>query len=184
MKITAISGSLRKDSYNTLLLEVLRDLGAKQGVTITVHDLNNVPFFSEDVESKKIPEPVMELAKQVKASDALLISTPEYNGITSGAVVNILEWLSRDSVGTPLVRKPVGIVGATTGSFGTNSAQEFLKSLALHLDMIPMNRPKIRISHAEVVFSEDGTIADSVTRDKLTEFIESLKSWSSQFASK
>ena len=175
MNIIGISGSLRKNSYNTNLLNSLSKIGNNYGINLDIKTLEDIPFFNEDLEKIKIPQTVIDLADKIKKADGLLISTPEYNGISSGVLINTLEWLSRDSTGKPLTNKPVSIIGATTGGFGTNSAQFFLKALAINLDMFSINKPKLRVSYVDKKFNEDGNLTDVETESVLVQYIIELK---------
>lgn len=173
IKITAISGSIRKNSYNTLLLEAIKDL-APENIEISVFTIKDIPMFNEDVESKGIPDVVQKLAVEIKESDAIILATPEYNGATTGALLNTLEWLSRGSVGTPAANKPVGIVGATVGQSGTIRAQQFLKTYALALNMFVFNKPVVRVTHSGDKFDDNGKLTDERTQNSITTFVDYL----------
>jgi chromate reductase len=127
MKVLAISGSLRRDSYNTGLLRAARDL-APAGVDVELYDgLGAIPAFSEDLEGDLLPATVAELNRQIAEADAVLVATPEYNGSAPGALKNALDWASRPAGMAPIVGKPAAVIGASTGSFGAKWAQEQIK---------------------------------------------------------
>jgi chromate reductase len=124
--VLSISGSLRRESYNTVLLRAARDL-APAGVDVELYDgLGAVPAFNEDLESD-VPAEVEDLRRRIGAADAVLIATPEYNGSAPGALKNALDWASRPKGMTPIVGKPVAVIGASTGQFGARWAQEQIK---------------------------------------------------------
>jgi chromate reductase, NAD(P)H dehydrogenase (quinone) len=126
MKVLAISGSLRRDSYNTALLRAARDL-APAGVDVELYDgLGAIPAFDEDLEDD-LPAPVLDLARRIAKADAVLIATPEYNGSAPGALKNALDWASRPTGMAPVVGKPAAVIGASIGAFGAKWAQEQIK---------------------------------------------------------
>ena len=123
MNILGISGSLRTASWNTLLIETTFAL-LPGNVHRARASLADLPLFSEDLE-KDPPESVRRLKEQVHAADGLIVSTPEYNLGMPGVLKNAFDWLSRPPAEQlPRLRgKPVLLMGATPGSFGTMSAQ-------------------------------------------------------------
>jgi NAD(P)H-dependent FMN reductase len=181
-KITAISGSLRKNSYNTSLLNSLKVIAERSEISIKVVTLNNIPFYSEDLEEKGVPKYVAKLSETIKNSNAVIISTPEYNGMFSGALLNTLEWLSRDSVGKPLREKILAVIGSTTGGLGSEKAQTFLKLLGVNLNMIPMNSPKLRISHAHEKFDDKGRLVDEEVKNEIDEYLMGMQSFIEKFS--
>jgi chromate reductase, NAD(P)H dehydrogenase (quinone) len=118
MRILGISGSLRRDSYNTTLLraaagELPRD------VELELWDgLKAVPPYDEDDDGAQAPAAVAALRDAVAGADAVLIATPEYNSSIPGQLKNALDWVSRPIATNPLRNKPVAVVGASTGAFG------------------------------------------------------------------
>lgn len=114
--VLAISGSLRKASYNTALLRAAAEI-LPPGMMLETLDLSPLPMFNQDYE-KPFPEAVAHLRARLAQVDALLIATPEYNSSLSGALKNAIDWASR-APQPPLKDMPVGIIGASTGSFGT-----------------------------------------------------------------
>ena len=108
---------------------------APEGVTIELRTLHGIPLYDGDVEAQGIPEAVTKLREEIRAADALLISTPEYNNAIPGVLKNGLDWLSRPSgEGAKLFGgKPTGLVGATPGGFGTVQSQDALLSVLPHL---------------------------------------------------
>src|SRR5437868_5870404 len=120
MKILGISGSLRKGSFNTMLLNAAVKL-APAGTTIEVASIRDIPLYDGDVESAGFPPAVQTLKDKVIAADALLIVTPEYNNSIPGVAKNAIDWLSRPPADVPRVfsGKPVGLIGATPGQGGT-----------------------------------------------------------------
>ncbi|MBB6733856.1 NAD(P)H-dependent oxidoreductase [Cohnella zeiphila] len=125
MKIAAIVGSIRKDSYNRKLAEHVKNRYQDRFET-EVLTLNGLPMYNQDIENDP-PEAVRVFKDKVKAADAILWVTPEYNGTVPGVLVNAIDWMSR--VDKVLVGKPSLIMGATPGLLGTVKAQLHLRDI-------------------------------------------------------
>ena len=128
MKILAVSGSLRSDSYNTQLLREAAKL-APAGVEIKLWDgLGELPIYDQDLEDD-VPESVRRLRRDWAAADAILFATPEYNGSVPGGLKNAIDWASRPRLDAALRNKPVAVIGASTGQFGAVWAQQDLRRI-------------------------------------------------------
>jgi chromate reductase, NAD(P)H dehydrogenase (quinone) len=127
LQILAIPGSLRAGSWNAALLRLAQER-APEGVRVDIWDgLRNVPPFSEDHEGDDVHEGVHELRSAIASADALLVSTPEYNGGAPGQLKNAIDWASRPYGLGAVVGKPAGVISASTGSFGGRWAQEDIR---------------------------------------------------------
>ena len=114
-RVLAIAGSLRAASYNRGLLRAAQEV-APEGMQVELWEhLAAIPPYNTDVEAQGDPEPVAAFKAAIRAADALLIATPEYNRGVPGVLKNALDWASRPALGSPLAGKLVGIVGASTG---------------------------------------------------------------------
>ena len=123
-KLLGISGSLRKAATNTALVRAAAEL-AGDDVDFTLADID-LPLFNEDVEAEGYPESVTNFVEQIRAADAIVISTPEYNKNLSGVLKNALDWQSRFDP-LPLKDKPVAIMSATAGRAGGERTQFALR---------------------------------------------------------
>jgi chromate reductase, NAD(P)H dehydrogenase (quinone) len=171
MRILAISGSLRRDSYNTALLRAARDI-APAGVAVELYEgLAAIPAFNEDLESDP-PAPVVDLRERIGEADALLIATPEYNGSAPGALKNALDWASRPRGGAALIAKPAAVVGASPSSFGAQWAQEQIRR-ALMLSGAMVVDPELAVPKVEEKVV-DGELVDGGVRTKLGEVLAAL----------
>ena len=128
IKVLGFAGSLRKGSYNRALLRAAVEL-APEAMEITLFDLAMIPLYNQDVEDEGDPEPVKAFKHAIGDADALLICTPEYNFSIPGVLKNALDWASRPAKATPLYGKPVTVMGASTGAFGTARCQMALQNL-------------------------------------------------------
>jgi chromate reductase len=168
MKILAISGSTRKESFNTKLLHVTKGMLPEHDIEIVT--INHIPMFNQDLEVN-LPVEVAELKQKAFECDALIIATPEYNHMVPGALKNTIEWLTRDS-GNVLDGKWLAIVGCSDGGFGTVRAQLQLMNLALVVNMQTMGRFRFPVSRAQDKFNEAGELTDTETKEKLKAFLD------------
>ena len=158
IKVIGLSGSLRKESYNTMLLKNASRF-LPDDISFTLAEIANIPFYNEDLESD-LPKSLTEFVELCSTADAVLISTPEYNGQIPGVLKNALDWVSIASLHKPLALKPIAIMGASTGLVGTARAQMNLRNLLFALNMDPVNRPEIRLAQANFKFNGDGILTD------------------------
>src|SRR5919202_204399 len=129
MKVLALSGSLRRDSYNTKLLHAAARL-LPEGTELELWDgLKAVPPYDEDDDVEPAPAPVAALRAAIAGADALLFATPEYNSSVPGQLKNALDWVSRPLATNPLRNLPVAVIGASTGGFGAVWAQAELRKV-------------------------------------------------------
>lgn len=181
LRVLALSGSLRRGSYNTATLRAAQEL-APDGMTIDIAGIAAIPMFDQDVEHAGWPSTAVDLAADVTRADALLIATPEYNHSFSAPIKNALDWLSRTPPGAAagqyvLARKPVALLGASSGRSGTGRAQLHLRQVFAYLDMLPVNQPEVLIDNAASRFDADGKLTDAPTGDFIRSLLERLDSW-------
>jgi chromate reductase len=173
--VLGISGSLRKASYNTALLRAAVDL-MPPGMMLDIFDLSPLPMFNQDFE-KPFPEAVAAFRDKIAQADAILIATPEYNSSISSALKNALDWASR-SPQSPLLSKPVAIMGASTGNFGTLRAQLHLRQILTHIGALPLGKPEVLVARTEKAFAADGKLVDESARGFLRDLLVALDKWS------
>jgi chromate reductase, NAD(P)H dehydrogenase (quinone) len=126
--ILGIAGSLRAGSHNAQLLRLAAE-ELPEGVELVVFDrLAEIPAFDQDLEDLS-PEPVDALKAAIEEADGILVATPEYNGSIPGALKNAFDWVSRPIAESPIRRKPVAVIGASTSAFGAVWAQRELKKV-------------------------------------------------------
>jgi chromate reductase len=173
-----ISGSLRAKSLNTAALHAAAEL-VPEGVTLTFADITDIPLYSGDVEAQGLPASVLALREQIKAADALLISTPEYNYSVPGVLKNAIDWASRPPA-HPFAGKPIAIMGASPGALGTARAQYHLRQMFIFMDGNLLNKPEVMISGAMSKFDADGKLTDEPTRQIIAAQLVALKAWTLQ----
>jgi chromate reductase len=153
---------------------------APPDMAITVSDdLASIPLFSEDLEEEAggAPAAVRRLRRAVERADGLLIATPEYNHSLPGVLKNAIDWLSRPGSGPGLAGKPVAIVGATTGAWGTRLAQGALRQVLFATESLVLPAPGLFLKEASRAFDAEGRLSDARTRDVLGEVLVGLAAW-------
>ncbi len=161
--LLAISGSLRKDSYNTSLLRAFAEY-APEGVTVTFADIGVLPLFNQDDEAA-FPEVATTLKEQILAADGILIATPEYNRGMPGVLKNALDWTSRPYGHNAWVNKPVYVMGASSGPIAAALAQYNVKQVLTYLNAFVMGQPEFYCGVAASKFDESGKLIDEGTRE-------------------
>ncbi len=172
-KILGISGSLRAKSFNTMLLHAAAQT-LEEGAELEIGSIRGIPLFDQDVEDAEgVPQVVEELKARVMACDGLLLVTPEYNNGIPGVFKNAIDWLSRPPADTAKVFKnrPVALIGASPGGFGTVSAQTAWLPVLRTLGTRPYFGGRMVVSHAHRAFDDDGEMTDAVTKDRLRDFM-------------
>jgi chromate reductase, NAD(P)H dehydrogenase (quinone) len=174
MRILAISGSLRRASHNTALLRVARGL-APEGVEVELFEgLDRLPPYNEDHDTDDAPVEVARLREEIGAADAVLFSTPEYNGTLPGQLKQAVDWASRPyGQGSSLWGKPVAVIGASVTDYGAIWAQDHLRK-ALGLAGARVLDVEFPIPKAHNQFDAEGDLTDGEIRDRLASVIGEL----------
>jgi chromate reductase len=175
IRIFGFAGSLRKASFNKALLQVALEV-VPEDAEIETFDLDGIPPFNQDMEHDP-PEKVRELKAKIRAADALLIATPEYNYSIPGVLKNAIDWASRPYAENPFDGKPVAFMGASVGMLGTGRAQYDLRRCCVFLNMHPVNQPEVMVPYVEDKVDRAGRITDVTAREKVRVLLESLVAW-------
>jgi chromate reductase len=178
MRVLALSGSLRKASFNTALLRAAVEL-APEGMAIGLGETRDLPLYDEDLRVAGIPPSAARLRAEVERSDAVLVSTPEYNYSLPGGLKNAIDWASRPP-NQPFAGKALGIMGASGGLSGAVRAQYHLRQVAVYLDMHPVNKPEVFVRNAATLFDAELRLVDPATRDAVRGLLEALAALSSR----
>jgi chromate reductase len=175
LTILGISGSGRKGSYNTALLEAAKEL-LPQDATLEVVDVSKLPLYNQDLEHD-LPEAVKELKKQIRGADAILIATPEHNYSVTAVLKNAIEWGNRPPRDASWSGKPAAVISASTGLRGGVRAQLHLRQIMIDLNMYPINRPLLLVANARDKFDENLKLIDEESLQTLREVLSSLVEW-------
>lgn len=175
LNILGLSGSLRKGSYNTALLRAAAEM-LPADMSLEIFPLGELPLFNDDVRVKGYPAPVEELRDKVGAADGILFATPEANYSIPGVLKNAIDWLSRQP-DPPIIGKPITMLGASTGGFGTILAQMHLRQICVLLDMRAMVKPEVKVPFATDKFDADGNLTDETTRKFIKDLVDAFSAW-------
>ncbi len=175
-RVLAISGSLRKTSFNTGLLRASQEV-APDWMDVEIFDIRGLPFYDGDLEAQGDPEPVRALKSAIRESDAVMFATPEYNWGTSGVMKNAIDWASRDREEGSLMGKPGTIIGAG-GRAGTSRAQMQLLETLGETGTIVMVKPGVMIAaFAPDTFDSEGNLISPDVRQLLGTHLEEFAKW-------
>jgi chromate reductase len=173
-RLIGISGSLRQGSFNAALLRAAAEL-TPEGAELTIGTIRGIPLYDGDLEAAEgIPGPVAALKDAIAAADGLLLATPEYNNSIPGVLKNAIDWLSRPPADIARVfgGKPVALMGASPGGFGTILAQNAWLPVLRTLGAELWSEGRLLVSRAQAEFGEDGTLSDPKLREQLGTFLQ------------
>jgi chromate reductase, NAD(P)H dehydrogenase (quinone) len=182
IRIFGFAGSLRKDSYNRSILRAAAEL-LPENTELEIFDLEGIPPFNQDLEPQT-PERVKEFKAGIKAADALLIATPEYNFSMPGVLKNAIDWASRPHGDNSFDGKPLGIMGASNGQIATARAQYHLRQSCVFLNMHPINKPEVMVGFAQDKVDSSGMLKDEKTREIIRTMLVNLVDWTKRLNQK
>ncbi len=175
ISILGFGGSLRKGSYNKALLRAALEI-VPADAELTLFDIDAMPLFNQDLEGA--PPPILkDFKKAIRAADALLIATPEYNYSIPGFLKNAIDCASRPYGDNAFAGKPVALMGASIGMLGTARAQYHLRQSCVFLDMHPLNQPEVMVPFAQNKVDATGRLTDQETRERIGKLLEALVAW-------
>lgn len=169
--ILGLSGSLRRASFNAGLLRAAAEV-APDGTKIDIGSIRDVPLYDGDLEKADgLPPAVVVLQEQLQAADAVLLVTPEYNNGIPGVFKNAIDWMSRGPGLQMWAGKPVAVIGASPGGFGTIMAQNHWLPVLRTLRASVWTEGRLMVSQAGKMFDDQGNLTDTANREKLADFI-------------
>jgi chromate reductase len=177
--ILGIVGSLRTGSYNKMALRAAMKL-APDDATIEPYELDGLPMFHPDLE-KTPPPAIVDFKARVRAADAILFVTPEYNFSIPGVLKNAIDCASRPPGDSAWKGKPAAVMGAATGMLGTARAQYHLRQCFVFLDMPPVQQPEVLISFAAQKFDARGELVDETAQKLIRQLLENLVTLTRRF---
>lgn len=177
--VLGICGSLRAGSYNKGLLRAAQELAREHGIDIEIYErLRDIPPYDADQDTDEaMPEPVRHLKAAVGSATGLVISTPEYNYSVPGVLKNAFDWASRPAKGSPLNRKPIAIMGASTGMSGTIRSQLALRQSLIFTDSFALLQPEVLIPRCADRFDANSNLVDESTRALVGKQMAAFAAW-------
>lgn len=173
MHIVAISGSLRKASYNTALLRAAQKVAPEMGIEIL--DISTLPVYNQDLEVANFPEAVHALRAKIQAADGVLLAVPEFNRTIASPMKNFLDWSSRpENEPLPWTDKPVGILGASSGPRGASLAQYQVRSVMGYFNARVLGQPEFYLGNDADKFDADLHLTDERTIQSLQKFLKTF----------
>jgi chromate reductase, NAD(P)H dehydrogenase (quinone) len=173
--VIGICGSLRKGSYNRMLLQQLPRL-APAGLSIReAPSFAEFPLYNADIQTTAgFPAPVNALADAIRAADGVIFCTPEYNFSLPGGLKNAIDWVSRLQ-NQPFAGKPIAIQSTSPGPLGGGRVQYDLRRMMVFLDAMTLNKPEIFVGSCAARFDEKtGTLQDDATRNLVRQQLEAF----------
>ena len=175
MKVLLFAGSLRKDSLNKKVVrftdKILKNIKDVESIVVDLQPLQ-IPVYDGDIETAGIPAGVLTLAKHIAEADAIIISSPEYNGSMSSPLKNTLDWVSRVKP-MPLMNKPILLLGASPGALGATRglahARQPMETMGNFLYPQAMG-----FMHADQAFDENEDLKDAAQVEKLNKLVNSF----------
>jgi NAD(P)H-dependent FMN reductase len=172
--ILAISGSLRRASYNTMLARAAASLASRCPIELV--SIRDIPLYDGDLEAEGIPASVTAIKDRIAGARGLLLVTPEYNNSLPGVLKNALDWMTRPSsdIGRVFGGLPIGLMGATPGPGGTRLAQTAWLPVLRQLGCHPFFAKSLYVSSAASVFDAEGNVVDEKIRKLLAGYVEAF----------
>lgn len=181
LRLVTLCGSLRKESYNRALVRALPEL-APAGLTFEALEWGHVPIYNGDLEvDGSPPAAVRELQHRIRASDGLVIATPEYNHGIPGGLKNVLDWLSIGPAPHGLYQVPVAILGASNGTIGTTRSQAVLRQTLAALNAPTLPFPQVLVATAQNRFDATGRLTHEPTREFIGSWLLEVERWMRRF---
>lgn len=176
LHLLGICGSLRRGSYNRMLLHTVIGMLPDE-VTVEPAEIGDIPLYNADLDTAEPPEPVRRFREQIAAADGLLIASPEYNYSVPGGLKNAIDWASRPANNSVLNQKPVGIMGTAGGRFGSVRAQLNWRQVFLFTESYVMLKPELIVPNAAQVFDASGTLHDESLREFIQTYADAVVDW-------
>ncbi len=153
LNVISICGSLRKGSYNRMVLNLLPGYAPENMKIAEAPPFTGFPLYNADIQAQGFPAPVQTLAEAVRAVDGVIFVSPEYNFSIPGGLKNAIDWVSRVP-NQPFAGKPIALISATGGILGGGRMQYDLRRCMIFLDALTMNKPEVFIGTAQQRFDD------------------------------
>jgi chromate reductase, NAD(P)H dehydrogenase (quinone) len=176
VNVCVLVGSLRKASFNRKLAKALISL-APSSMRLDIVEIGQLPLYNEDLETDPPPAQWTAFRQLIKAADAVLFVTPEYNRSVPAALKNALDVGSRPYGRSVWDRKPGAIVSGSPGAIGAFGANHHLRQSLVFLNVPAMQQPEVYVSHVDKLFDEIGNLVNEGTGKFLQQFMQTFAIW-------
>lgn len=173
--VAVFVGSLRRDSLNRKTARALAE-AAPAPLVLEIVEIGHLPLYNQDLDEDP-PDSWVAFRQRIRAADAVLFVTPEYNRSIPGVLKNAIDVGSRPYGQSAWEGKPGGIVSVSPGAIGGFGANHHLRQAMVFLDVPTMQQPEAYIGHADKLFNGGGKLADARTRAFLGKFLTAFASW-------
>lgn len=174
-KVAVLVGSLRKASINRRLARAVAKLAGDRA-SFEFLEIGDIPLYDQDNDGA-YPAQGTRLKQQIRAADAVLFVTPEYNRSIPGVLKNAIDTASRPYGDSAFAGKPAAVIGASIGTIGSALAQQHLRNVAAYLDLAVLPQPEVFIHYTEGLLDEDGNVGNDGTRKFLQGFVDRFIAW-------
>lgn len=174
--VAVLIGSLRRDSLNRKMANALAAM-APAGLVLKEVPIRDLPLYDADLEQDGAPAAWVTFRAAVKAADAVLFVTPEYNRSVPGGLKNAIDVGSRPHGSSAWQGKPAAIVSVSPGALGAFGANHHLRQMFVFLDLLPLQQPEAYIGNGAKLFGEDGSIVVPGTQAYMEKFLDAFARW-------
>lgn len=174
--VAVLVGSLRAASLNRKMALAMAAL-APPALKLAIVEIGGLPLYSEDLDTATPPAPWLAFRQAIRASDAVLFVTPEYNRSVPGGLKNAIDVGSRPYGKSVFDRKPAGVVSVSPGALGGFGANHHLRQSLVFLNMPVLQQPEAYIGGAGKLFDAEGALANDDTRAFIQKFLEAFSGW-------
>jgi len=174
--VAVVVGSLRKASLNRKMAHALMDL-APPSLAMSIVEIGDLPMYNQDLETESPPAPWQAFRGAIRAADAVLFVTPEYNRSMPAVLKNAVDVGSRPPAHNAWTRKPGAVVSVTSGALGAFGANHALRQALVAVNVATMAHPEAYVAQAASLFDETGKLVNDGTRDFLVKFLTAFEQW-------
>jgi chromate reductase, NAD(P)H dehydrogenase (quinone) len=175
VKIAVVVGSLRKGSYTRMIAKAM--CGLAPGLECEIVEIGQLPLYDPDLDEASPPREWAAFRERIRAADAVLFVTPEYNRSVPGGLKNAIDVASRPYGKSAWAKKPAAVVSVSPGALSAFGANHHLRQSLVFLDMPAMQQPEAYIGGVAKLLDAEGNLANADTREFLRKFMESFTAW-------
>jgi chromate reductase len=174
--VAVLVGSLRRESFTRKIARAIAEL-APAALAFDFVEIGGLPFYNEDVEAAGAPPEWRAFRDRIRAADAVLFATPEYNRSVPGVLKNAIDVGSRPYGNSAFAGKPAAVVSVSPGAIGGFGANQHLRQSLVFLDMPALQQPEVYVGGVTKLLDPQGKLINEDTRSFLRQFAEAFAGW-------